>query len=427
MSRVRGFGRSVWVDDPERVTPNGIAGLPDDVGVTIRGGGCSYGDAAIGQCVLHIPPSPIPVLQADILRVESVVSLCGSATIQDCDSALRSFGMMLPVVPGTARATIAGCIANDVHGKNQHVSGTFSTHVSKIALRLEGGRVAETVPGERLFMATVGGLGTTGVILGADIRLVSDLGSAFLVTETKTRNLTETLSGLSQSNYSVAWVDMSAETAAVGRAIVIDGEPTKQRVRPAPQRKAVPVALPLVNSFTSRAFCALKYHTAPETKTRLVSRDQFLYPLDRLAGWPSLYGRQGLVQFHAVFPDSIGEAAVREALLRIKAHGHCSPLAILKRFGPQERTGYLGFVSQGVSLAVDLPASTQGLQTVRELGRYVAEVGGRVYPAKDQVITQCQFQQMYKDGYPEQLAALDQYAPRRRWRSQMTARYGLTP
>ena len=43
-------------------------------------------------------------------------------------------GWFLPVTPGTQFASVGGCVANDVHGKNHHRCGTFGEHVTALTL-----------------------------------------------------------------------------------------------------------------------------------------------------------------------------------------------------------------------------------------------------------------------------------------------------
>ncbi len=101
------------------------------------------------------------------LRVEA------GATIADVLRRIRRDGWFLPVVPGTQYATIGGCVANDVHGKNHQTAGSFGNHVLALGLeRTDAKRALRVTPGDPLFHATVGGLGLTGKITTVDLRLI---------------------------------------------------------------------------------------------------------------------------------------------------------------------------------------------------------------------------------------------------------------
>ncbi|MEK6399124.1 MAG: FAD-binding oxidoreductase, partial [Terriglobus sp.] len=82
-------------------------------------------------------------------------------------------GYFLPVSPGTKYVTLGGAIANDIHGKNHHVNGTFGCHVTQFELvRSDGTRMrCSKTENPDWYEATIGGLGLTGVITWVQIKL----------------------------------------------------------------------------------------------------------------------------------------------------------------------------------------------------------------------------------------------------------------
>ena len=81
-------------------------------------------------------------------------------------------------MPGTAHVTLGGAIASDVHGKNHHAHGSFGQHVSSIRLLGADGKLRDIseVEHPELFRATIGGMGQTGVIVAAELRLLRCAG-----------------------------------------------------------------------------------------------------------------------------------------------------------------------------------------------------------------------------------------------------------
>ena len=136
----------------------------DRQGAIVHAAGRSYGDAALnrgGQAILTRRLDRLIEFDpaSGLLVAESGV------TFEDLRRVFLPRGFLAPVTPGTAFATLGGAVANDVHGKNQDHAGNFGRHLAWIELMLPSGEVRRLPPDDRLFAATVGGLGLTGVIV----------------------------------------------------------------------------------------------------------------------------------------------------------------------------------------------------------------------------------------------------------------------
>ena len=302
-------------------------------------------------------------------------------------------GWFLPVTPGTKHVTLGGAIANDVHGKNYHRDGTLGHHVTRLELLRSDGSRTECAPGmhAELFRATVGGLGLTGLITWAELRLTAVKGPWIQQRAVRFRSLDEffEVSGPLQREHRhvVAWLDCTTPGAA--RGVLFAGDHDEDpRPAPRPSDRGVPTRLPfsLVNTATVRAFNEL-YFRVPrgEGAPTRVALDKFFYPLDGVRRWNRLYGPRGFFQYQCVVPPSgEGRAALASLLARIAGSGEGSFLAVLKGFGDMAPAGLMSFPRPGYTLALDFPnrgASTLAL--LESLDAIVREVGGRVYPAKD--------------------------------------------
>jgi decaprenylphospho-beta-D-ribofuranose 2-oxidase len=367
-------------------------------GAIPRGLGRSYGDAALnaGGAVLDMTGmDQVLDLDADtgLLTVEA------GASIDALVRALLPLGWFVPVTPGTRQVTVGGAIAADVHGKNHHRAGSFGTHVTAIRLALADGTVRVVSPeidGD-LHWATVGGMGLTGVVLDATVRLQRVPSGWMSVSTERAEDLDELLAALRRADrqtYSVAWVDLMAGGAAAGRGVVtsaehaeveaLRGEAARHRwVLPERSRIGVPPWTPpgLLNRAGVRAFNEVWFRRAPVRRDgEVVPLGAYFHPLDGVRDWNRLYGPRGLLQHQCVVPD---EDTLREVLRRVQRSGVPSFLAVLKRFGPGDR-GPLSFPRPGWTLAFDVPATAGRLGGLLDcLDEVVADAGGSVYLAKD--------------------------------------------
>ena len=323
-------------------------------------------------------------------------------------------GWILPVTPGTQLVTVGGAIANDVHGKNHHVAGSFGDHVQSIELlRTEGTSLTcgpDLLP--KWFAATVGGIGLTGVITQAEIQLRRVAGPWLDTEVVPYANLDEffTLADDSEAlwEHTVSWIDCLA--GPKGRGLFMRANPTHDVSRSIPKdrQRTMPFVPPisLVNRFTLRPFNLAYFNLKSWRAGKSIAHyEPFFYPLDNLLEWNRMYGPRGFFQYQSVVPRSVGRDAVQAMLGEIARAGAGSFLAVLKTFGNRQPLGMLSFPQPGVTLALDFPNNgARTLQLFDRLDAIVREAGGRIYLAKDARMPR----QMFEAGYP-QLQAFMQY------------------
>ncbi len=336
-------------------------------------------------------------------------------------------GWLPTIMPGTGFATVGGAIGMDVHGKNHHNDGSFGQHVTEITLLGPDGTRVITPEDDALWKATVGGLGQTGVILSAKIRLKPIKGGTMRVSERRARNWDEHINMLngSKATYCVGWIDATAKGADMGRGIVEEAEIGTGDYKPPKGTKKVPLDAPnfALSSPIVRAFNAAYYHRVPAAG-RTVDRsiEDFFFPLDRIHDWNRLYGKRGFHQFQCVVPLSEVDT-LHDMLGTIADSGLASPLAVLKRMG-NGRGGYMSFPMEGFTLAVDFPAREAAGELIANLINRTDEANGRIYLAKDSLASGSVVKGMYPD-YQDWLEAVNAADPDRRFETDMTRRLSL--
>ena len=316
-------------------------------------------------------------------------------------------GWFLPVTPGTQWVTLGGAVANDVHGKNHHVAGSFGNHVRAFELLRSDGERLICTPKQNIewFQATVGGLGLTGLIAWVEIQL-QRIANPWIVAENRRFASLDEFLALNDDYearypYIVSWIDCAARGRALGRGIYMAGmhAPPGLMKPPPVKRRAltVPFAPPisLINNPSVRGFNWLYYHL-PRPARGLIPYQPFFYPLDNLLEWNRMYGRRGFFQYQCVIPPLDAREALREILARIAASGQGSMLAVLKRFGERTSGGLLSFPRPGITLALDFPNRGQKtLALLERLDEVTRQAGGAVYPAKDARMSGDSFRQYY--------------------------------
>lgn len=372
-------------------------------GAIARGLGRSYGDQAMNAGGLVVCSTGVSgVLEID--ATAGTARVLAGTSLGDLLQVIVPMGWFVQVTPGTRNVTVGGAIANDVHGKGHHATGTFGAHVRSMVLALADGSQRTLTPTAtpREFWATCGGMGLTGTVVEATIGLRRIETSLLKVDSDRVPDLDTLLDKLLEGGrryqYSVAWVDFLARGRSLGRAVLDQGDfaslddlPARLRRRgdplayhPAPTAPAPPVAPnALLNRASIAAFNEVWYRKAPRRRRgHLQTIDKFWYPLDMVGGWNRLYGSRGFLQWQCLVPFG-AEEVLRRIVEAIAEHPAPSFLSVLKYFG-DSNPGPLSFPARGWTLSIDVPTDVGGLAPLlNRLDEQVLEVGGRLYLAKD--------------------------------------------
>ncbi|MEM9048194.1 MAG: FAD-binding oxidoreductase [Pseudomonadota bacterium] len=429
-----GWGR-VRRADGRLARPEKAAALPAimaeaDGTLAVIGGLRSYGDAALNAA----GPGLVMTRLDRILAFDGetgLVDVEAGITIRTLVDVFAARGWMPAVVPGTGHATIGGAIANDVHGKNHHQAGSFGQYVDVLELLGPDGTARLVTPDTdpALFRATIGGVGLTGAIRAARLRLAPCPSTVMEVEERRMPDLDAFVEAFEASHhpFTVGWVDATARGADLGRGILEEADfaSTPGKAKPAGRGPKIPVDAPgfLLSGPIVRLFNRAYYTRIPAAgRVRQRHLTRFLFPLDGLRDWNRLYGKRGFHQFQCVLPreatDSLGGLleAVADA-------GLASPLAVLKKLGPG-RAGMLSFPMEGWTLAVDFPNRARAAPLIARLEEMTLSAGGRIYLAKDALARPDAVAAMYPE-LPAFRAVLAECDPQARFQTDLARRLDL--
>lgn len=408
--------------------------------VLARGLGRSYGDASL-------PPSAHPfalnttradrVLAFDpgagVIRAEAGLSL------EALNDLIMPHGLFPRVTPGTKFVTLGGMVAADVHGKNQHEAGNISHQVRSMRVLVADGRVVTCSRTEHpdLFFATLGGMGLTGIVLDVEMTL-ERIPSPYIFQESRRiRDIDEFEEALVEVApkwpFTVGWLDCLATGKNLGRGILGYGrwatpDEAPKRAPKAPGKASIPFDFPeaALNRYSIGAFNELLYQAHyTSRRQKIVSADEFWYPLDSLHDWNRMYGRRGFTQYQCVLPRS-AKGGARRLLESLTKSGATIFLCVFKDFG-KESEGTLSFPMPGVTLAIDIPVRDDTQRLVDQTNELVLREGGRIYLAKD-AFTRGEHYRAMDPRVPRFEAVRDTWDPNRRWKSALGTRiFGDAP
>jgi decaprenylphospho-beta-D-ribofuranose 2-oxidase len=412
--RISGWGRNT-ASDANISFPKNLKELKKEIkkNCIARGLGRSYGDSSIQPKKTIVTTKLNNIINFNE-KTGILESECG-VSIKQLNQFIINKGWFLPVTPGSKNITLGGMIAANVHGKNHHKVGSFGKYVISFKILDNKNRLisCSRTKNNKLFKYTIGGMGLTGVIFSSKIKLKKIFSDVIYEEKIKCDNLKETLANINKSKnweYNVSWIDTSSSNKEIGRSVVSRGhfQKTKKRNTFNYSNKEIftlPNIFPfsLMNRFMIKILNTLYFNLSRSGKN-LTSINKFFYPLDKVKNWNNVYGKKGFISYQCSVPYKNAYKSIFEILMTMKKYKAYSFVSVLKSM--KKKDFPLSFGQKGFTLVFDFPNYKDIAMILNKVNDLVLKYNGKIYLAKDSIISKKRFKNLHSEFYNREFASL---------------------
>jgi len=305
---------------------------------------------------------------------------------------LISHQLHFPVVPGAMKATIGGCIAADVHGKNGHKYGSFGDHVEKIELySFQHNKILTITKKDDLFYQTIGGFGVTGIIISATLNVIKIHSNFFYCSEFPVSSPKELIKLLIENENECddigAWFSISNKmfygkvyAAKWGDCFESSKEPSF----------FISIVKYMIFTFFKPMLVKLLFHhllvyliyrkTIISKKINVMN---LMFPLKYNQGWEKFYGCS-FVERQFLVPINQSIDFFNQIVHLMAKHNIYTLLSGVKLFRGN-RLGLMSFANEGISFSIQY--STKNSKFDHELNKLLVLNGFPEYLAKIQEVS----------------------------------------
>jgi decaprenylphospho-beta-D-ribofuranose 2-oxidase len=401
--------------------------------IIARGHGCSNGDQSVLSDGIVIDTSFLNKIinynkQAKTIEVEAAVKLSDILRITLKDD------LFFQCIPGGLDITVGGAISNNVHGKDCFKNGYFNSNVNKIKILCSSGEIVEVsnIINKEFYDNIFSSFGLLGVIISVELCL-KDITSPLLKTETtvvKNKNEMEIFFNNSNqsSDYLIAWLDCSSKKKGILRGICKKALfVEKNQISPNQREKSIDK---INHSLKKRKKNTIKKFLFNIIWT-LISKlfgSKFFYFFNFVAfNLFKILGKQKKIELLTEF-ILLDEKYLPEYTILFKSNGFltiqpffnnnkpfdkiemvillCQKFDILPIWCPIKKyknlnKQFFDFGGDGYSIVIEFSPHEVGIDKskkfISELESLIIAQKGKIYLAKDQIISKQAFKKMYPD------------------------------
>ena len=399
-----------------------------------RGAGLSYAPASFGK----------DKLIRDMCSFDRILEFDESSKIVVVEAGISlkkllmwSFSkqLFLPVLPGQPEITVGGCVAANVHGKNPYKDGTFMEQVEWIELSHPtlGTKIISRSNEKKIFDATCGGLGLTGIITKVALKLQKLSSEIVILSPKKTESLKNTLEIMKQhtsDDLLYSW-NMGSTLFNFGKGIVTSGifsDDSSSKTLQIKERKSMnsndrllPFSLwntlssPIINSINRKI----------QSGKNIVKKDVYsaLFPFVGTARmFYGLYGSNGFNEYQVLIKKKYSVEFIDDLTKLIKSEKPSLTILIMKLFNGKQKL--LHFSDEGLSIILNLKHCNSTLKFLKKLDDIVISYKALPYIVKDSRLTKEVVEQCYPE-YHVFKEILNEIDPKRIFKSELSERMNL--
>jgi decaprenylphospho-beta-D-ribofuranose 2-oxidase len=369
----------------------------------IRGNGQSYGDASLNYSGVVYQDLAKPLSELIVQDDGDSVLVKASLTVGALCEYLASTNRFMEVVPGSIRATIGGCVASDIHGKNDYKFGSFGHSILGLEVLSPSGIEWIESSSNPKFPFVLGGYGLTGIINSVKLRVRPVPGVQLHTKKYHVKNINELFDKMqaieTEYEFLVGWMECSRQ--GFGNGYVEGANWINSRRIESDKSRSKGYSLPnlrinLINPFSISVHNFATNLSARKKQTNDMkesSYQEYLFPTFSIRNWNVLFGSNGFHEIQLLIPDTYREQAILE-LSKI-ARKYPIFLAGFKKIS-QSGKGVLSFTRPGWSVAINIPGKYIDPREVLEIQElFASKFNSPQYLTKDSCLTPEIFELMY--------------------------------
>jgi decaprenylphospho-beta-D-ribofuranose 2-oxidase len=404
-----------------------------------RGAGLSYPAASFGPTGTAVDCS---AFNRFLSYEDGILNVEAGVTLGQLYNFLIKRGRYISVQPGHPDITVGGCVAADVHGKNQLHDGTFSSLVKAIELfhPKHGFTKLSRTQNAELFDLTCGGYGLTGIMTAVSLQTKS-IPSPHVEIITIPVPAVEDVEAImkeyvNQYDLIYSWHDFTTKGDKFGRGFIkaarfltsdracsdLDQRDRHPRRTLYSERRG-DYRLSFFSPSRTLPFNRLYYlEEMLHPSVRKMELYDFLFPVHDKEIYFKLFGSRGFHECQYIIPSDAYGQWLESVKAYLSRHPIPVALASAKLFAGEKHL--LRFTGNGVCMALDFPRSDRSLQFVEFINNLAIISGAIPNIIKDSHLSARVVSACYPE-YESFRSRLRAFDPDRLFRSDLSERLGL--